>query len=257
MRNDFLTGARRPILEELAASRLLLAFDYDGVLAPLGTAPDGRAMRPATRRLLGEVARRYPVAVISGRAYRDLDRLVPTTGVIRVGNHGFELGRPTAVPRAVLAQVAGWEREIRRRLAGMAGWYLEQKRSTLSIHYGIGRNWRRAERAVHEVGAALEGARLVPGKKVLNVLPAAFPHKGDAVRRILRRLRLDTALFLGDDVTDEDVFLVGPPQVVGVRVGPGRSAARFRLSGQASVDELLGRLLALRDPPMTRRRTRP
>jgi trehalose 6-phosphate phosphatase len=246
MRNDFLARARGPLLEELAGSRLLLAFDYDGVLAPLVTAPDGRPMRPRTQGLLAEVARRYPVAVVSGRAFRDLDRLVPTSGVIRVGNHGFELGRPTPVGKDVLGRVAAWEAEIHRRLAGVPGWHLEHKRSTLSIHYGIGRSWRRAEAAVRVAAAALPGARLLPGKKVLNVIPSAFPNKGDAVLRLLRRLRLDTALFLGDDLTDEDAFRIGAPEVVGVRVGPGRSLARWRLAGQENVDELLARLLVLR-----------
>lgn len=108
MRNDFLAGAREALLAELTGARLLVAFDHDGVLAPLVTAPDGRAMRPATARLLREVARRHPVAVVSGRAWRDLSRLVPGHGLVRVGNHGFELGRPVAVPRKVAAQVAEW-----------------------------------------------------------------------------------------------------------------------------------------------------
>jgi trehalose-6-phosphatase len=98
------------------------------------------------------------------------------------------------------------------------------------------------------------GARLLPGKKVLNVIPAAFPNKGDAVRTILRRLRLDRAIFLGDDLTDEDVFRIGPPHVVGVRVGPGRSAAPWRLAGQVDVDELLARLVDLREPAWSSRR---
>ena len=248
MRNDFLAGARGPLLADLAAGRLLVAFDYDGVLAPLVTAPDGRAMRPATARLLRDVARRYPVAVVSGRAYRDLARLVPGRGIVRVGNHGFELGRPVPVPRRVRARVAQWEAEVARRLDGIPGWHVEHKRSTLSIHYGMRKDWRRVERAVRAAGRSLAGARLLPGKKVLNVIPSSFPTKGDAVARLLQRLRLDVALFLGDDRTDEDVFRLGAPTVVGVRVGAGRTAARWRIKTQEEVDVLLERLRALRAP---------
>ena len=221
MRNDFLAGARAPFLADLATRRLLVGFDYDGVLAPLVTAPDGRAMRPATARLLREVARRYPVVVVSGRAFRDLCRLVPGRGIVRVGNHGFELGRAVPVPRRVRGLVAGWEAEVVARLDGVPGWHVEHKRSTLSIHYGMGKDWRRVERAVRAAGRRLLGARLLPGKKVLNVIPASFPTKGDAVLRLLSRFRLDVALFLGDDRTDEDVFRIGGPTVVGVRVGAG------------------------------------
>jgi trehalose 6-phosphate phosphatase len=246
MRNDFLAPGRDGILRALARSRVLLAFDYDGVLAPLVTDPGGRAMRPATARLLARLARRYPVAVVSGRAFRDLVHLVPTPGVVAVGNHGFEVGRPTPVPRRVLARVAGWERELGRRLAGTPGWHVEHKRSTLSVHYGLLRAWRPVGRAVHVAAATLPGARLLPGKKVLNLLPADFPTKGDAVRTLLRRGRLDVALFVGDDRTDEDVFRIGPPTVVGVRVGSGPTAAPHRLRAQGDVDRLLRRLAALR-----------
>jgi trehalose 6-phosphate phosphatase len=248
MRNDFLAPGRDPILRALARSRVLLAFDYDGVLAPLVTAPGGRTMRPGTARLLARVAERYPVAVVSGRAWRDLARLVPIPGVVAVGNHGFEVGRPTPVPRAVLARVAGWERALGRCLAGTPGWHVEHKRSTLSVHYGLLRAWRPVERSVHAAAATLPGARLLPGKKVLNLLPADFPTKGDAVRTLLRRGRLDVALFVGDDRTDEDVFRIGPSTVVGVRVGPGATAAPHRLRSQDDLDSLLRRLMALRPP---------
>jgi trehalose 6-phosphate phosphatase len=257
MRNDFLAPGRAPILRALARSRVLLAFDYDGVLAPLVTAPDGRTMRPATARLLARVAERYPVAVVSGRAWQDLVRLVPTPGVVAVGNHGFEVGRPTPVPRRVVSRVAGWERDLGRRLAGTPGWHVEHKRSTLSVHYGLLRSWRPVERAVHAAAEALPGARLLPGKKVLNLLPADFPTKGDAVRTLLRRMRLDVALFVGDDRTDEDVFRIGPPTVVGVRVGPGATAAPHRLRSQDDVDRLLRRLAALRPSDGERGRVAP
>lgn len=248
MRNDFLAGARAPLLADLAARRLLVAFDYDGVLAPLVTAPRGRAMRPGTARLLREVARRYPVAVVSGRAFRDLSRLVPGRGLVRVGNHGFELGRAVPVPPRVVAQVEEWEAEVARRLEGVPGWHVEHKRSTLSIHYGMGREWRRLEREVRAACRSLKGARLLPGKKVLNVIPSSFPTKGDAVRRLMARYRTDVTLFLGDDRTDEDVFRIGAPAVVGVRVGPGATAAPWRLRAQEDVDQVLERLRALRAP---------
>jgi trehalose 6-phosphate phosphatase len=145
----------------------------------------------------------------------------------------------------VASQVAGWRRELERDLDG-APVYFEDKVSTLAIHYGLGRRWRDVERAVHAAAARLHGARLVRGKKVLNVIPEKFPNKGDAVLALLRRMRLDVALYAGDDVTDEDAFAVGPPRIVGVRVGPGETRAEWRISRQDRVDELLEALAELR-----------
>jgi trehalose 6-phosphate phosphatase len=233
---------------------VLLAFDYDGVLAPLLRQARGAAMRRRTRDLLARLARLYPVAVVSGRAWKDTRRL--SEGVVPhvVGNHGFELLRPLPVPAATLRAVRGWGRELASALAEVPGVHLEDKRSTLSIHYGLSRGWRRAELAVFAAANRLEGTRLVPGKKVLNVLPHDFPSKGDAVRALLARLGLAAALYLGDDVTDEDVFRLGEPLVLGVHVGGGPSLAPWRLTGQDRIDELLDRLVRLREPSASRRR---
>ena len=234
--------------EDGLPAKVLLAFDYDGVLAPLVKEPSGAWMRPRTRTLLARLSGLYPVAVISGRAWRDvaafLDGLAPTI----VGNHGFELGRPVPVPRAVLRKVRGWRRRLDRSLAGVDGIHFEDKRSTLAVHYGLSRRWRRAKRLVYEAANRLEGTRLIPGKKVLNVLPHDFPSKGDAVRALVARLGCEAALYVGDDVTDEDAFAVGAPLVFGIHVGAGPSLAPWCLHAQSDVDALLERLAAAREP---------
>jgi trehalose 6-phosphate phosphatase len=229
-----------------APRRVLLAFDYDGVLAPLVKDPSGARMRPATRALLHRLVRHYPVAVVSGRAWRDCARFVGRLDATLVGNHGFELGRPVRVPAAVARQVRGWRRRLERELRGVEGIHFEDKRSTLAVHYGLGQEWRRAERAVYEAANQLDGTRLIAGKRVLNVLPHDFPSKGDAVRTLVARFGCDGAVVLGDDVTDEDAFAVGAPLVFGVHVGKGPSLAPWRLAAQTDVDRLLRLLLALR-----------
>jgi trehalose 6-phosphate phosphatase len=240
-------------LEAARARAVLLAFDYDGVLAPLVTEPSGAHMRPRTRALLARLLRHYPVAVVSGRAWKDvaafLDGLAPTI----VGNHGFELGRPVPVPAAVVRQVRGWRRQLERALAGVEGVHFEDKRSTLAVHYGLSTAWRRSERAVYEAANQLEGTRLVAGKKVLNVLPHDFPSKGDAVRALVARLGCEGAVYVGDDVTDEDAFAVGAPLVFGIHVGKGPSLAPWRVGDQRDVDRLLELLIAARTA-RTRRR---
>ncbi len=243
---DVLGPAQRPILEELARARALLAFDYDGVLAPLVTEPTGAPMRPRTRSLLVRLGRRWPCAVVSGRAFEHTVRLTRGAVPLVVGNHGYELLRARPVPHAIVREVRGWREALERELAGVPGIHFEDKRSTLSIHFGLGRRWRAAERAARAAAGRLAGARIIGGKRVVNVVPKAFPTKGDALRVLLRRLHLDVALYAGDDVTDEDAFAVGLPLVLGIRVGEGRTAAPYRLADQLAVDRLLETLLELR-----------
>jgi trehalose 6-phosphate phosphatase len=237
-----------------APRRILLAFDYDGVLAPVVKDPSGARIRPRTRALLRRLARLYPVAVVSGRAWRDCARFLGPIDATVVGNHGFELGRPVPVPAAVARKVRAWRRRLERDLRDVPGIHFEDKRSTLAVHYGLGGDLAAAERAVYEAANQLEGTRLIPGKRVLNVLPHDFPSKGDAVRALVAQLGADGAVVLGDDVTDEDAFAVGAPLVFGVHVGKGPSLAPWRLAQQVDVDALLELLVAARRPVRGRAR---
>ena len=71
-----LARANRDVLRQFACSRVLLAFDYDGTLAPLVSDPERAELRPATRKLLAVLTALYPCTVISGRAVRDVERRV-------------------------------------------------------------------------------------------------------------------------------------------------------------------------------------
>jgi trehalose 6-phosphate phosphatase len=222
------------------------------VLAPLIKDPRGSAMRAATRRLVRELVRSWPLAVVSGRAYDHTLQLSGGIASVIVGNHGYELGRARPVPRRIVELVRRWHHQLEVELADQPGIFFEDKRSTLAVHYGLDRRWRGAEQQVLAAAARLDGARLVRGKKVLNVIPAELPNKGDAIVTLLRRMRLDVALYAGDDVTDEDAFAIGGPRVFGVHVGRGRSLAPWRVRSQEEIDELLRILVALRGGPARR-----
>jgi trehalose 6-phosphate phosphatase len=243
---DLLLPHHRRVLDRLLAPGPrppLLAFDYDGVLAPLIPDPRGSSMARRTRALLAELALLLPVAVVSGRSYAKLHRVVGGVAPWLVGNHGYEHLHPVPVPAEVLAQVRRWEKQLEADVAGLSGVTVEHKRSTFAVHWAQARDRARAARAVLRAARALDGVRLVLGKNLVNVLPAAFPTKGDAVRRLVRELGCRRALFVGDDVTDEDVFALPERLVLGVHVGAGPSCARWRVAGRAEVDLLLALLL--------------
>ena len=82
------------------------------------------------------------------------------------------------------------------------------------------------------------------------------PHKGIALERERERLGCDTALYVGDDETDEDVFsLDRPGRLLTIRVGAKRtSAASYYILDQRVIDVLLGRLLETRQRWVEQRR---
>ncbi len=241
-----LSGSGLRALERVARSRVLLAFDFDGTLAPIIADPARAAMRSRTRALLEQVARRYPCIVISGRAQADVLRRMRTVGVHGViGNHGIEPWRATG---ALLSRVQAWRPSLERDLEGVQGLLLEDKGFSLSIHYREASHKARARRTILAAAGTLDGVRLIAGKQIVNIVPAGAPHKGQALERERRRFGCEQALYVGDDSTDEDAFaLAATGKLLAVRVGRRRdSAASHYLRSQLEIDRLLVRLLELR-----------
>jgi trehalose 6-phosphate phosphatase len=241
-----LAARQRSILATFATSNTLVALDFDGTLAPITNNPSRARMRPATRRLLAAVARRYPTAVISGRARADLRKCIGGVAVAHVsGNHGLE---PWGHKREYLARVRRWAGLLERRLAGHEGVVVEDKRFSVAVHYRNARRRRRAAMAIESAVQSLSGARIFGGHLVVNVVPKGAPHKGVALERVRSLLRCDAAIYVGDDVTDEDVFQAANDQrLLAVRVGRQRaSRAPYFLVAQDEIDAFLEALVALR-----------
>lgn len=236
------------LLAQLAWSRVLLAFDFDGTLAPIVASRDDARMRPRTLALFAEACALYPCAVISGRSQADVSaRLGAARIKYVVGNHGLE---PGASLDEFAEEIASARASLEESVARLAGVDLENKRYSLALHYRRSRNKRVARAAILAAVEALpERMRVVLGKLVVNVVPARAPNKGDALLALRSAEKADTALYVGDDVTDEDVFeLDQPGRLLTVRVGQSRaSAAAYFLRDQSDIDRLLAKLVTLRE----------
>jgi trehalose 6-phosphate phosphatase len=242
-----LSAANVELLAQLAASRVLLAFDFDGTLAPIVSAREVAGMRARTRKLLQQVCEVYPCAVISGRSRADVLERVSNVRVKYVaGNHGLEPGRNLASFERVVRVVTP---KLTRALADHRGVEIEDKQYSLTVHYRKSRQKQKARAAIEAAVRALaEPMRIIGGKLVVNVVPAGAPHKGDALEALRAKAGADTALYVGDDITDEDVFELNQPgRLLSIRVGQTRrSAAEYYLRDQGEIDRLLSKLYELR-----------
>jgi trehalose 6-phosphate phosphatase len=241
-----LAACNREVLRHFGASRVLLAFDYDGTLAPIVDDPGHAPMRARTRALLGRLCQRFRCAVISGRARRDVSRYLRSVRMFAViGNHGME---PGADRRPAQLAVQRWRGYLSSRLADHSGVRIEDKRLSLTVHYRRAAQKRHALAAIRDAVGELPSARLIGGKDVVNVLPDGAPHKGLALENLRRRAGCDTAIYVGDDQTDEDVFGYRPPwPLLGVRVGRRReTGAAYYIRDQREIDLLLRALLDCR-----------
>jgi trehalose-phosphatase len=175
--------------------------------------------------------------------------------IIYAGNHGLEITgpgmhfiEPTAARRVEALEELS--RQLQVRLRHIPGVEVESKVFTASIHF------RRASRSsLDEVHKTVQDAvipivslfQVTQGLQVFEIRPRVNWHKGLAVRWIREALgRRDAlAMYLGDDLTDEDAFRALPD---GITISVGRTAgtcAGYYIEMQESVQEFLQWLAGL------------
>lgn len=233
--------------EAAAALRapFVIGLDFDGTLAPIVTDPKAVAIEPALRALVDDLAQRCPVAIVTGRSIADVRSRTRLHRVAYYGNHGLEGGPGWPAQAAEYRRLtAHWHTRVEHTMGAALERHriaIENKEYSLALHYRRSLDRDAAVAAIHAAIGALEPApRVVPGKAVVNLVPMQAPTKGDALRLFATSHGRSTAVFVGDDATDEDAFTVDGLDVVGIRVGGApASGARYCLRGQTEVRALL------------------
>jgi trehalose 6-phosphate phosphatase len=241
-----LDSQQRALLGGFAAANVLLAFDYDGTLVPIEQTPSAPTMRATTRQLLIRAAQLYPCVIISGRALDDLSRRLDGVPVWYLfGNHGLEPPPPGIVSPT---PAGAWARQLAQLLPDDPGILIEDKRYSLTIHYRNARDKRRAIETIDRVVAELTDARALGGAEAVSLLPRGGGHKGIALQQACRWFACDSAIYVGDDDTDEDAFSsTYPEKLLTIRVGLARNShARYHLGSQEDIDSLLQFLVDVR-----------
>jgi trehalose 6-phosphate phosphatase len=241
-----LSPAGQPVLFHIARHRPLLAFDFDGTLAPIVEDRGDAELRPRTRALLRTAALLYPCAVVSGRARADVAARVDDIPLVAiVGNHGAEPGFGP-VDAYLRLRVEGWISVLREALGGARGVELEDKRLGVALHHRAAPSWSAARRRILAAVAALPGAHVTLGRAVVNLTPDDAPTKADAVAEVVRRVGANGAVYVGDDHSDEDAFRSGLLDIA-IRIGrTARSAAPWYVPTQEDVDALLAAFVTAR-----------
>jgi trehalose 6-phosphate phosphatase len=252
------------IVEQLRTARgtaghLLLGLDFDGTLTPIMPRPEDAALPRDAGDVLLSLSRRADtwIAILSGRALRDIAQKVGLDGAFYAGNHGLEITGPgvhrvheqAEAARSLMAELSA---RLQHDLAAIPGAQLEDKGLTLSVHYRRAPDEhaeRRSVATVEQLCAPFDELRVTHGKKVVEVRPAVDWHKGEALRFLRDTIARGAApvptVFIGDDITDEDGFRQVGPDGYGIIVAdpvPADTAAQAYLRSPAEVVEFLRQL---------------
>jgi len=234
-------------LVALAGHRpLLIASDYDGVLARLRDDPSAAVPEPGVAEVLDRLAAAdgVTVALVSGRGVADLRTTSGFSGPYRwVGSHGAEFDGPLsdelATRRDRLAE------RLAPLVAGTPGARLEVKPASVAVHVRQVEDRPAAAVLLAEAKALADSSlTMKPGKDVLE-MAMTDADKGSALHRLREELGSGAALYLGDDVTDEDGFRALGPGDVSIKVGEGPTDAGYQVADTAGALAVLERLATL------------
>ncbi len=230
-----------------------LFLDFDGTLVDIVARPDLTRTSPHLIEMLDKTHARLngALAIVSGRPLRDIDRLLAPLTLPAAGGHGIEhrdgTGCVESRCQAAIPDVA--RRQFAALVASDSRLILEDKGYSLGLHY------RQAPELESMVRAALNDitATLGPkfslqdGKMVLELRPMGID-KGSAIEKFMTEAPFSGrhAIFIGDDVTDEDAFVV-VNRMHGTSAKVGKpdtdSAAQFGLNDIAAVHIWLEQLI--------------
>ncbi|HEX4511637.1 MAG TPA: trehalose-phosphatase, partial [Burkholderiaceae bacterium] len=209
-------------LAGLMRRRALLAFDFDGTITAIRPTPGEVRVEPALAVRMAALARRQPLAIVTGRRVTDVRARLGFEPTYIVGNHGAEdESRPAESARwlAALEPLRAALRESGDAIAH-AGILVEDKGQSLALHYRNAIEPELAHALIVELLAAhARGMHVFGGKLVLNVTAIHAPDKAHAVHDLLLRSGAETAVFVGDDVNDEPVFQAAETHWLTARVG--------------------------------------
>jgi alpha,alpha-trehalase len=239
-----------------SARDAMVFLDFDGTLSPIVSDPAAARLVEGAPEALQLLAGVCPVAILSGRDLADVRSRVGIPELWYAGSHGFELTGPDGTHHqndAAAAFVPVLERAAERLRDGLAripGVRVEHKRFAVAVHY--------REVAPGHVGdivsaahrfASRNGLRVTGGRMLVELRPDLDWDKGTTLAWI--RDRIDppgslTAIYIGDDLTDEDAFDAIAYDGVGIAVehdedGDRKTAAHFTLKSPDQVREFLQR----------------
>jgi trehalose 6-phosphate phosphatase len=185
-------------------------------------------------------------ALVSGRALgvlRDLSGMPPAIHL--VGSHGaeFTTGFTHDIDKDLLERITA---ELNDIAADRPGVTVETKPASVALHVrnASSADGEAALAAAREAATAWD-AHVTAGKAVLE-FAVISTDKGEAVDILRDETAATAVVFLGDDVTDEKAFRRMRDGDIGIKVGPGETAAAYRVESPDDVTATLEFLLDAR-----------
>lgn len=235
-----------------AANRLIL-LDYDGTLVKHTSKPETAKLPVESAEIIRRLMHKpdTKVFIITGRSQPDIDRFLNHIPINIIAEHGA-IVKNDGFWNKQLTDDDAWKENILPLLKKMTseckGSFIEEKNFSLAWHY---RNsdkdvsYRLSRELIDLLGKKIkaDNLKILDGNKVVEVM-SVFTGKGLAVQRLFESENYDFILTIGDDATDEEMFIYfrNNTRAVSVKVGEGPTNAGYKLNDIGEVTALLKQL---------------
>jgi trehalose 6-phosphate phosphatase len=185
-------------------------LDLDGTISEIASTPSEARLHKRAAGLLSDLARRYPMCVMSGRRAGEVASLVGLPHIHYVGVHGMEwIEDEPRIDPEVLPHLPTLDRareELEAALSDLPGVTLEDKLASVSLHFRAAPGEEDAALQLAEGVALKLGLKVRRGRMTVELRPPVDIDKGTVLIRLAAGWRLKRALYAGDDLTDVDAF---------------------------------------------------
>lgn len=235
----------------LRAHRRLIVLDYDGTLVGFAEEPQDAVPTPDLYLLLNMLTADTgnKVVICSGRDHETLEKWFGHLPLEIAAEHGAFYKEEGKWEEKIHGEL--WNDEIIHILQQMIhktpGSMLEIKRTALVWHYRNVNHWLSTVRErqlldLLKLPCARQGLQIMRGNKIVEIKSPLYT-KGGVVKRLLRQEQFDFMMAVGDDTTDEDMFMAMPSRAVTIKVGNLSENARYNLYNQSQTLPFLRALL--------------
>ncbi|KAI3693444.1 hypothetical protein L6452_33279 [Arctium lappa] len=256
--------------------KIVVFLDYDGTLSNIVPNPDEAFMSNKMRRVISEVSRCFPTAIISGRSRDKVYEFVKLDDIYYAGSHGLDIAAPFQCINEVgqnqfvdkngdevvlfqpaqkyLPSIYKILDVLKEKTRNINGVMLENNKFCVSVHFRhvSDKDFLLLDELVKSVVDDFEEFRLSKGKKVFEIRPDIEWDKGHALEYLLETLGYGSSndvlpIYIGDDRTDEDAFKVikkrGKGYSIVVSSTPKETMALYSLWSPSEVKKFLSRLV--------------
>lgn len=234
----------------------LIILDYDGTLVPFYKNPEEASPTSELLSLLSGLCsdKKNTVVINSGRDRRTLDTWLGHLSIGMAAEHGAFYKEEGVWYKKI--QEVKWDKEILDVLYHITKRTpksrIEKKDTALVWHYRNVDIWLADLRVTQLVNALINpcsrhNLQIMKGNKIVEVKYSDIS-KGSEAIRLVNRSNYDFMMAIGDDTTDEEMFMALPQNAITIKVGQNTNTAKYNIPTQSQTISFLQKLFDIKLP---------